>query len=150
MQFSLHRLFYTRMIGMWNLSSLRAKPQIILSGSKCSPVLCLPGACRHPRLIVVNSTRAAAGQFVRKRMLSRVVSTQHAPLYPNAGDEEIAIAAREAGSRPVRKQMLAHCVLASRAATPDRGNVKSVKPIREAANQSVRKHMFPPAEGAPE
>ena len=36
--------FYTRMIGMWNLSALHAEPQIILSESKCSPVFYPPGA----------------------------------------------------------------------------------------------------------
>jgi len=35
---------------MWNLSALHAKPQIILSGSKCSPVFYPSGARRYTRM----------------------------------------------------------------------------------------------------
>jgi len=41
-------LFYTRMIGMQKLAVLHAELKIGLSGSKCSPVLCLPIARAFP------------------------------------------------------------------------------------------------------
>ena len=91
----------------------------------------------------VLAPHAELGVSLADGTCSLIVCLPHAALYPNDGAAELVNSAHGAESRPVREQMLAHCVLTPHAALyPNDGAVELVNSAHGAGGRPVRWHML--------